>query len=78
MEEKKQKQRYIIEVDGIVPVRLRLETWAYDENEALNNLNNNRLCTIKDKPELDLKRLHRRKVSIKDALTSLIKIVKNF
>ena len=77
MEDKK-KQRFLIEVEGMVPVKLKLETWAHDENEALKNLDNPRLCTIKERPLLDLPRLHRKRVTIKEAITSLLKLVKSF
>ena len=73
-----QKKRFILDVEGVAPVRLELETWAHDEEEALKNLDNPRLVNIRQKPDIDIGRLHRKKVTVKDALTSLIKIVKNF
>ena len=73
-----QKQRYIIDVEGIAPVKLRLETWAYDEEEALKQLENPRLCNIVSRPEIDLPRLRRKLVRVKDAITSMIKIVRSF
>jgi hypothetical protein len=77
-EKPKVKRRFVVEVQGIAPVVLQLETWAYDEEEALKQLDNPRLMSIRQKPEIDLTRLRRHKVTIKDAITSLIKIVKNF
>lgn len=78
MQEQKVKKRYILTVDGIAPVRVQLETWAYDEEEALKQLDNPRLMNLRERPEIDLPRLRRHKVTIKDAITSFIKMVKNF
>lgn len=73
-----QKRRYTIVVEGMAPVKMELETWAYDEQEALKQLDNPRLLNLRQRPDIDLPRMHRRKVMIKDAITSLVKLVKNF
>jgi len=77
-EKPKVKKRYILDVEGVAPVQLQLETWAYDEEEALEQLNNPRLLNLRQRPDIDLPRLRRQKVIVKDATTSLVKIVKNF
>lgn len=74
----KQKRRFIIEVDGVVPVKVRFQTFAFDENEALKQLDNPQLISILDRPQLDLPRLSRKNIRVKDALTSLVKLVKSF
>lgn len=77
-EKPKIKKRYVLDVEGVAPVRIQLETWAYDEEEALEQLNNPRLLNLRQRPDIDLPRLRRQKVIVKDANTSLVKIVKNF
>lgn len=77
-EKPKQKRRFVIEVEGTAPVRLQLETWAYDEEEALKQLENPRLLNLRQRPDIDIPRIRRKKVTVKDAITSLVKIVKNF
>lgn len=74
----KQKRRFIMTVEGLAPVRLELETWAYNEDEALKQLENPRLCRIRQRPDVDIPRLRKAKVRIKDAITSLVKLVKQF
>jgi hypothetical protein len=76
--EKPQKQRYIMYVEGLAPVKLELETWAYDEEEALKQLDNPRLCKIRQRPDVDIPRMRRQKVTIKEILTSFVKLVKRF
>ena len=78
VEKPKVKKRYIVTVEGIAPVRVQLETWAYDEEEALAQLDNPRMMNIRERPSIDLPRLRRQKVTIKNAITSLVKLVKNF
>lgn len=78
IEEPKVKQRYIVTVEGLAPVRLQLVTWAFDEKEALEQVNNPNLMNLRDRPEIDLQRIQRRRISIKDALTSIVKLVKNY
>jgi hypothetical protein len=77
-EEPKKKEHYFIVLEGMVPVTLQLETWAEDEEEALKNLDILALVKIREPPKIDLPRLQRKKVTIKEAFTSLIKIVKSF
>jgi len=77
-EKPKVKRRFTITVEGFAPVRIDLDTWAYDEEEALKQLDNPRLLNLRERPFIDLPRLRRQRVSIKDALTSLVKLVKNF
>lgn len=74
----KQKRRFIMTVEGLAPVRLELETLAYNEDEALKQLENPRLCRIRQRPDVDVTRLRKAKVRIKDAITSLVKLVKQF
>lgn len=73
----KPRQRFIIVVEGLAPVKARFQTFAEDENEALKNLNNPHLLSLLDRPEIDMPRLNRKKITIKDANTSLVKLVKN-
>ena len=74
----KPRQRFFIVVEGMVPAKVRFQTFAEDEDEALKQLNNPHLISILERPELDLTRLIRKKITIKDANTSLVKLVKNF
>ena len=73
-----EKQRYFIVLEGMAPVILQLETWAEDEKQALENLDIPSLVRFREPPRIDLPRLHRKKVTIKEAFTSLVKIVKSF
>ena len=74
----KPRQRFIIMVEGIVPVKARFQTFAADEHEALKQLDNPHLISLVDRPELDMSRLARKKIVVKDANTSLVKLTKNF
>lgn len=74
----KPRQRFMILVEGIVPVKVKFQTFAVDEQEALKQLDNPHLLSMLERPELDMPRLLRKKITIKDANTSLVKLVKNF
>lgn len=74
----KPRQRFIITVEGIIPVKVKFQTFAADETEALKQLENPHLLSMLERPEIDLPRLIRKKITIKDANTSLVKFVKNF
>jgi hypothetical protein len=72
-------QKFIVVVEGIAPVRVTLSIWAKDENEALQRLDTSpQSFQFVDRPEISLPKMRRLKISIKDALTSVIKLVKNF
>jgi succinate dehydrogenase flavin-adding protein (antitoxin of CptAB toxin-antitoxin module) len=74
----KPRKRFIIMVEGMAPVKVKFQTFAEDENEALKQLDNTHLISMLERPEIDMPRLIRKKVTVKDANTSLVKIVKNF
>ncbi len=76
--EQKVKQRYVIVVEGLAPVKAEFQVMAEDEHEALKMLDNPRLLTLRQRPDVDLARLRRQKATIKEGLSSLIKMVKNF
>ena len=73
-----QKHRYIVYVEGVAPVKLELEVMAVDEKEAIELVSNPRVCKIRQKPDVDLSRLRKTNIKIKDAITSLVKLVKSF
>ncbi|MFW9875214.1 MAG: hypothetical protein ACFFG0_19075 [Candidatus Thorarchaeota archaeon] len=72
------RQKYIITVEGFAPVRLEFETWADDEHQALKQLDNPGLVNIRQRPDVDISRLKRKKVSIKEAFTSVIKLINSY
>jgi len=74
----KPRQRFMIVVEGMAPVKIRFQTFATDEQEALKQLENPHLLSMLERPEVELPRLIRKKITIKDANTSLVKLVKNF
>ena len=74
----KPRQRFIVVVEGIVPVKVKFQTFAFDEQEALKQLDNPHLLSMLERPEIDIPRLLRKKITVKDANTSLVKLVKNF
>ena len=74
----KPRQRFMILVEGLVPARIRFQTFAADEQEALKQLDNPHLISVLERPELDLSRVIRKKITVKDANTSLVKLIKNF
>jgi hypothetical protein len=59
VEAPKPRQRFIITVEGCVPAKVRFQTFASDEHEALKQLDNPHLISVVDRPELDLSRLAR-------------------
>jgi predicted transcriptional regulator YheO len=81
MAEKKKpikKKRFILMVEAIAPVTLKMETWAEDENQAIEQLSKKGLCKIIDRPDIVLQKMKISKVTIKDAISSLVKLVKRF
>ena len=74
----KVKKRYTVTVEGMVPVKMELDVWAFDEEEALALIDNPSMVRLRDRPQLDLPRIRKKKVQIKEFLTSLVKLVRNF
>lgn len=74
----KVRKRFIAIIEGYVPVKLHLQTFAEDENEALKQFDNPHLSSMLMHPELDLSRLKKQKITVKDGNTSLVQIVKTF
>jgi hypothetical protein len=74
----KPRKRFMIMVEGTAPVKMRFQTFAEDEEQALKQLDNPHLLSMLERPEIDVPRLIRHKVTVKDANTSLVKLVKNF
>ena len=74
----KVKKRYTVTVEGTVPVKMELEVWAFDEEEALKLIDNPSMSKLKDRPQLDIVRIRKKKVQIKEFATSLVKLVKSF
>jgi hypothetical protein len=75
--EPKMKKKFVIKVEGIAPVKMEFEVWAYDAEEAYESLNRPSSITPRMPPRVDLSRMKRTKVEIKDPLTSEILMSKN-
>jgi hypothetical protein len=78
VEKPKQKRQFTMMVEAIAPISVQMSTWAYDENEALEQLRNPGLCSLVQRPDVRLAGMNIKQVTIKDAYTQLIKLVKNF
>ena len=76
--EQKVKKNYTVVIEGFAPVKAEFQIWAEDEHEAMKMLDNPRLMTLRQRPDVDLSRLQRKKATIKEAFSSLVKMVKNF
>jgi hypothetical protein len=76
--EQKQKTCYTLTVEGIAPVVMKVQTWAFDEEEALKQLNNLQLCTPVKMPRVDLPQIKKHKVTVMETYTSLVKLTKNY
>ena len=74
----KQKQKYSTTIEGLAPVSITVETFACDEQEALQQLNNPQLLTLKHRSIFHIQNIIRKKIQIKETLTSLIKLVKTY
>lgn len=73
----KQKQWFSVTVEGEAPVRVRFRVFAEDEDQAFDMVSRSPQG-MDGQPFVDLLRLRKRKVSIKNTLTGLINWVKQF
>jgi len=76
--EQKQKKCYTLTVEGISPVVMKVQTWAFDEDEALKQVNNPSLCTPIKMPIVSLPQIKRNKITVTETFTSLVKLTKNY
>ena len=75
----KQKQWFLIYVEGIAPVKAQFRVFAEDEEKAFETLERNPHLTQMDgRPHIDLKRINQRKISIKNLMTGMINWVRKF
>ena len=74
-----QKKKFLLDVEGFIPIKIQFETWAVNEEEALENLDyKTGLVKIRRSPEFSLSQLKRRKTVVIDYLTNIIKKIRNF
>jgi len=78
IEKTKQKRQFTMMVEAIAPITVQMSTWAFDENEALEQLRNPSLCTLAQRPDVRMAAMNIKQVTVKDSYTQLIKLVKNF
>ncbi len=74
-----EKRLFILEVEGFIPMKLQFETWAENEEEALENLDHKKhLVRIRKAPEFSLSKLKSRKTVVIEFLSSIVKKIRNF
>jgi len=75
----KQKEIFIIKVEGNVPVTVDYKIWAYDEEDAYNQFTYSKISAVPmNQPRFEMQKLRPKKISIKNLKTNLINWVKNF
>jgi hypothetical protein len=73
----KRKSIFVIEVECMIPSIMYLETWAQDENEALNNLEQGKFLREKSPAKQFQARARFQKVKIKNT-QNMIVLNKNY
>lgn len=75
----KPKQKFIVQVEGIAPFVAQYEVWAEDEEKAAEIFETQPwTLKLRDRPFIDLPRMRRKKLSVKNLLTGMINLVRNF
>jgi hypothetical protein len=77
-QESKQKKLYSITITGMAPITMHATTWAYDEDEALENAERRTSIQLRDRPDVNLEMLKRNKIKIIDAFTNIVEKEKNY
>ncbi len=77
--EKKEKKTYIIQVEGYFPAVAKFRVQADDEEDAYRIFDKypNKV-QVQDPPKVKDGKIIRKKISIKEALSNMIKFVKTF
>jgi hypothetical protein len=69
--------KYIILVEAIAPIQAEFEVMANDAEEAFNLLQQGKSIQLRQKPNVNLLKMIKKKVTIKEYNTSMIKLIKN-
>lgn len=73
------KQKYLVTLEGLVPVTLTYEVFAEDQEEAYKIIDSGYFRSQLLKPPFyDLQRLRKKKIVIKDVLSGVVKLMKNY
>jgi hypothetical protein len=76
-EQPKQKQWFQVRIEGTAPVTAEYRVLAIDEDEAFKLVEQGRALPL-NKPGIDMRRLKKNKVLIKNIVTGWINWVRNF
>lgn len=77
-QELKQKKLYSIKITGIAPIIMHATTWAYDEQEALENAERRTSLNLRERPDINLSMFKYKKISVSDVSSNIIEIEKNY
>lgn len=76
-EKPKQKQWFQIMIDGDAPVNVQFRVFAEDEDQAFEMFEKG-MVQMDGRPQIDVRRMRKRKVSIKNLLNGLISWTRQF
>jgi hypothetical protein len=73
------KKKYLVRVEGIAPIIAEYEVWAENEEDAARLLDTQpHLQKLRDRPNIDLPRMRKFRLSVKDLMTGMIGLRKSF
>ena len=75
----KQKKWFMVNVEGLAPVTVQFRVFAEDEEQAFEALERHPHAIQMDgRPHIDMKRMAKKQVSIKNLMTGMINWVRKF
>lgn len=75
----KKKDYYLVTIEGTVPISVSYRVYSFDEEDAYNIVNSSPWnAQIQGQPKLNLLKIKKSKVSVKNLLTGVINWVKKF
>lgn len=77
-QEPKQKKLYSITINGTAPIIMHATTWAYDEQEALENAERRTLLNLRERPEIIIGMFKHKKITVTDVSSNIIKTEKRY
>lgn len=73
------KKYFEVKLEGMAPVILTYRIYAENEEEAYKIIDKSpHMAKLTSQPIIDMPRVRRRKISIKDLTTGLISFIRNF